>query len=126
MTTTRQEQDAKRRKDKPWRAWYSSPRWRGPAGRRTLQLRRIPWCEPCKVEGRSRPATIANHKIPHRGDPLLFWHGPLESTCKTCHDAMIQAAEHRGYRPGVDAEGWPIDPDHPFNRKARRAPALRS
>lgn len=118
MTTpARREADARRAKAKPWRSWYSSPRWRGPAGRRTVQLHDTPWCEPCKALGRSRPATVANHKIPHRGDPRLFWHGALESMCKTCHDKATQRAEIEGFRRDVDDDGFPTDPDHPFNRR---------
>jgi len=106
--------DAKRWKLNPWRAWYHTTAWRI---RRAAQLKRVPWCEPCKAEGRSRIARIANHNPPHNGDRHAFFHGPLESTCKDCHDGMIQKAEGRGFRPGIDAEGWPTDPDHPFNRR---------
>lgn len=116
-TEGRRSADARRAKAKPWRRWYSTKRWRL---RKAQQLARVPWCEPCKLLGRSRPATIPNHKIPHRGDPRLFWHGELESCCKPCHDAMIQAAEARGFRLDVGDDGWPIDPDHPFNRLEER------
>lgn len=111
--------DVKRAAEQPWRKWYSSARWRGPGGLRKRQLMRVPWCEPCKVMGRSTPATVVNHKVPHRGDPRLFWYGELESTCKNCHDQPIQRAENEGFRRDIDAEGWPVDPDHPFNRTRR-------
>lgn len=114
----RRDADARRRALKPWRNWYSLKKWKL---RRLAQLHRVPHCEPCKREGRSRPASIANHKKPHRGDPLLFWHGELESVCKPCHDSMIQKAEAAGFRPDIDADGWPTDPDHPFNRMEARA-----
>lgn len=105
--------DAQRWRSNPARAWYGTKAWKI---RRRAQLQRVPWCEPCKAEGKSRPATIANHNPPHRGDQRAFFHGPLESSCKTCHDGMIQRAETIGYRPGIDADGWPSDPAHPFNR----------
>jgi len=111
--------DAKRAAEQPWRKWYASARWRGPGGLRQRQLMRKPWCEPCKVMGRATRATVVNHKVPHRGDPRLFWYGELESTCKNCHDEAIQRAEAEGFRREIDADGWPVDPDHPFNRTRR-------
>lgn len=117
-TEARREADARRRRLKPWRKWYSTKKW---TMRRAAQKKKTPWCEPCKREGRSRPMTVANHKIPHRGDPWLFWHGELESVCTTCHNSMIQRAEAVGFRPDHDADGWPTDPAHPFNRMETRA-----
>lgn len=116
-TDQRRAYDQKRREEKPWRAWYKSPRWSGPGGRRQLQLAKIPWCEPCEKDGKATVATVVNHVIPHRGDPYLFWHGALESVCKHCHDSKIQSAEAAGFRPDLDDDGWPVDPAHPFNRK---------
>lgn len=118
MTSTRR-YERSRYADKPWRGWYNTKQWRGPAGRRTLQLQRVPWCEPCKRDGKATPATVANHVVPHRGDPLLFWHGRLESVCKECHDSRIQAAERAGFTRDLDDDGWPADPAHPFNRISR-------
>lgn len=118
-TSSRRDADAKREREKPWRAWYKTRRW---FRRRAKQLKAVPWCEPCKVMGMSRPAKIANHVVPHRGDPHLFWHGKLESTCKPCHDAAIQRAELEGFRRDVDLDGWPVDPNHPFNRKKEPRP----
>ena len=112
-TEARRSADHRRARAQPWRRWYATPRWRR---RRARQLKAVPWCEPCKALGMSRPATVANHKIPHRGDPHLFWHGELESCCKPCHDAAIQRAEAEGFRRDVDLDGWPVDPNHPFNR----------
>jgi 5-methylcytosine-specific restriction enzyme A len=106
--------DAKRRELKPWRRWYHTARWHV---MRDRQLGKISWCQPCKVEGRSRPATTANHKIPHRGDPELFWNGELESACDNCHNSFIQQAEARGFRSSIGEDGWPLDPAHPFNGK---------
>lgn len=110
---SRRQADAKRRKNLPWRKWYQTPAWRI---RRAQQLARVPWCEPCKRMGKSRPATVANHNPPHGGDRQAFFHGPLESACENCHNQAIQAAEGRGFQLGVDDDGWPTDPAHPFNR----------
>ena len=111
---SRQDADAKRAREKPWRAWYSTRAWKR---RRRDQLFCIPWCEPCKAQGRSRRARVANHNPPHRGDRWAFFHGPLESVCKPCHDSAIQRAENEGFRRDVDDDGWPSDPAHPFNRR---------
>lgn len=62
-------------------------------------------------------ATVANHKIPHKGDESLFFdRNNLESTCKTCHDGPIQSEERRGYSSEIGGDGWPVDPKHPSNQ----------
>lgn len=110
------ERDRKRQQSQPSRRWYASRAWKH---RRAVQLRRVPWCEPCKAMGKSRPATVANHNPPHREDRTAFFHGPLESCCSDCHDGMVQQAEGRGFRASIDRDGWPTDPAHPFNRERR-------
>lgn len=76
-----------------------------------------PLCAMCQAEGRITPATVVDHRRPHKGDPALFWdpdnHQPL---CKPHHDGAKQREEHRGYRQGTDADGRPTDPNHPWNR----------
>lgn len=114
---SRKAADRKRAEQKPFRKWYASKAWKL---RRARQLNAVPYCEPCKRAGRSRPATVANHKVPHRGDRHLFFDGELESTCKECHDSAIQRAELEGFSREVDADGWPVDPRHPFNRRRDR------
>jgi 5-methylcytosine-specific restriction protein A len=119
---SRKAADQKRRDTQPWRKWYFTKAWKL---RRKRQLDRVAWCEPCKRAGRSRPATIANHKIPHRGDRELFFRGELESACKQCHDQAIQREELEGFSREVsDADGWPADPRHPFNRAAKVKPGM--
>ena len=46
------------------------PRWRR-ARRRFLA--RHPLCVACGAAGRLEPATVVDHVVPHRGDPVLFW-----------------------------------------------------
>lgn len=111
---SRKAADTKRRKTMPWRKWYATPAWRI---RRAKQLAATPWCEPCAAQGRTRKATVANHKEPHRGDREKFDHGPLESTCSNCHDQAIQRAEIEGFQRLIGEDGFPTDPDHPFNRR---------
>lgn len=105
-----------------WRAWYNTPRWRV---MRDKQLGKTPWCEPCKAEGRSRPANTVNHKVAHHGDPELFWNGELESACENCHNQGIQRAEREGFRRHLDEDGWPVDQEHPFNQASGGQPHKR-
>lgn len=114
---SRRAADRKRADEQPWRRWYFTNRWKA---RRLAQLGRVPWCEPCKAAGRSRPATVADHDPPHRGDEHAFFHGPLKSLCDTCHSSAKQREEREGFSRALDpSTGWPTDPRHPFNRTVR-------
>ncbi len=63
----------------------------------------------CEAEGIATPATIANHKVAHRGDPELFWHGELNSMCKRHHDSDQQSIEKGGKpKQRIGMDGWPI------------------
>lgn len=87
--------------------------------RRAEQLRKHPLCALCmKTRGEVRAATVADHITPHRGDPKLFA-GPLQSLCKPCHDSYKQELETTGHVRGCDLNGYPIDPNHPWNVEAR-------
>ena len=93
--------------------WYKLARWRR---KRHAQLTAEPLCAYCLQDKRLTPATVADHVQPHKGDPELFWHGKLQSLCKTHHDATKQRTERRGYSTACDINGWPTDPRHPANR----------
>lgn len=98
------------------RRWYGLARWRK---RRVEQLAREPWCASCVNIGRRTPATVADHIEPHRGDEAKFWTGALQSLCLSCHNRHKQSVE-RGGSPllaGCDADGWPLDRRHWWNRK---------
>ena len=97
---------------------YHLARWKGPQGRRTIQLRDFPLCAKCEARGVTKLATVADHVIPHRGDDALFRAGELQSLCKRCHDKLKQAEELHGYHSELDASGWPSDPRHPSNAGA--------
>ena len=59
-------------------------RWRSA---RKRYLVRHPLCALCWKEGKTVPATVVDHVIPHRGDPRLFWdEGNWQPLCKGCHD----------------------------------------
>lgn len=50
-------------------------------------LRRNPVCVKCMEQGRYTIATVVDHIIPHRGDPVLMWdENNWQALCKSCHD----------------------------------------
>lgn len=54
-----------------------------------------PLCEFCLHRGRVEPATVADHDLPHGGDPELFWANTFTALCKFDHDstkARLEAA----------------------------------
>ncbi len=85
--------DADRRANSPARGWYKLAVWRR---RREDQLDREPLCRRCFSQGIITEATVANHVKPHRGNWELFINGELESSCKPCHDGVIQSEERAG------------------------------
>lgn len=97
-----------------YRDWYNKARW---AKRSRAQRRAYPLCEMCLLDQRICRADVADHVIPHRGDEKLFWEGELQSLCKICHDKSKRFQELRGYKPDIGIDGWPLDKNHPANRK---------
>jgi 5-methylcytosine-specific restriction protein A len=80
----------------PWRAWYGTQRWR--VLRREVFLRDGYICQRTGVLAAGQyPAPdspVANHKVPHRGDPALFWDiNNIETVTKLVHDSLIQIEE---------------------------------
>lgn len=100
-----------------WTHLYKNARW---LKRRARQLAEHPLCGLCLDQrGVVRPATVADHVTPHRGDPVLF-EGALQSLCQACHSGVKQAMESGGVVRGCDAEGRPLDPGHPWNTRGGR------
>src|SRR5262245_29953476 len=97
----------------PWDVWYSRKRWRR---RSDAQLREHPLCAMCLKEGKVVPASVADHVIPHHGDPNLFWQGELQSLCTMHHSSSKRFEELRGYTRDIGVDGWPVDPRHPANK----------
>ncbi|KEP68408.1 hypothetical protein DL1_11885 [Thioclava dalianensis] len=84
-----------RRESKPWRAWYSTARWQ----KLSLKVRVAAnfTCVRCHRLAIGKGQSIADHKIPHRGDAALFWdEGNLQCLCKACHDGAKQREESAG------------------------------
>ena len=72
----------------------------------------------CELLGRITAATVVDHKIPHKGDPQLFWDETnWQSLCAPCHDSHKQSQERTGSMRGACADGMPIDPAHPWHDK---------
>jgi hypothetical protein len=46
---------------------------------------------------------VADHVVPHRGDPDLFWQGALQSLCATCHSLRKQSQEKGGQKHLIGA-----------------------
>jgi 5-methylcytosine-specific restriction protein A len=70
------------------------PRWRRA---RATYLARHPLCVPCASAGRLARATVVDHVVPHRGDPVLFWDETnWAPTCKPCHDAKTAREDRWG------------------------------
>jgi 5-methylcytosine-specific restriction protein A len=95
--------------------FYSTARWRR---RRDAQIAAEPRCQACLQERRLSPATVADH-IERATDEQSFWTGRLQSLCTTHHQAKRQAeSKGQAWKPkmGCDANGWPIDPQHEWNR----------
>lgn len=112
MNDSRAGARARGRRGEAWRRWYSTQRWRA---RRKAQLASEPLCRMCGARGTLTAATVADHVVPHRGDYDLFWNGELQSLCASHHSSAKQSIEVRGFSKEVDANGWPIDPQHPAN-----------
>jgi hypothetical protein len=44
-------------------------------------------------QDRITAATVCDHVHPHRGDEVLFFSGPFQSLCETCHNSAKQREE---------------------------------
>jgi 5-methylcytosine-specific restriction protein A len=56
-----------------------------------------PFCEDCEAEGRLEAATIVDHRVPHLGDPVLFWdQSSWRGLCRTHHNRKT-ATEDGGF-----------------------------
>lgn len=63
-------------------------------------LQTHPLCEECMKHGVYTAATVVDHIVPHRGDPVLFWNqSNWQALCKRCHDKKTgQEDSHPVYR----------------------------
>ncbi|RWR08487.1 HNH endonuclease [Sinirhodobacter populi] len=85
-----------------YRPWYKLARWCAkPNGLRwRVLVRDMFTCKRCGFMSRHPQASdmVADHKHPHRGDPVLFWsEGNVECICKACHDGEKQREDRRAF-----------------------------
>jgi 5-methylcytosine-specific restriction protein A len=83
----------------PWRGWYKLKRWA--VLRLEVFVRDEYRCQRtgvlCAGKHPAPDSPVANHKIPHRGDPVLFWDpNNIETVTKAVHDSIIQSEERAG------------------------------
>lgn len=96
---------------------YTTQRWQR---LRKLKLRDKPLCEFCLQVGRIEPANVVDHKIPIKagGEPYPPF-DKLTSLCASCHNEKTrceQIGEDYSIK-GCDVFGYPLDPNHPWNRE---------
>jgi 5-methylcytosine-specific restriction protein A len=76
--------------------------------------RQQPLCVKCLEQGRVREWTQLDHKraLTNGG---TYEDSNLQGLCDECHDAKTR--EDLGHKPSgrCDANGMPIDPNHPWN-----------
>lgn len=90
----------------------NSARWRV---LRASVLAREPLCRHCHARGVVTLATDVDHAS---GDPSDNRPENLQPLCHECHSRKT-ARERHGLPadiPGCDADGWPANPAHPWNR----------
>ena len=93
VNDNKKDYDARRRKQKPWRALYKTTDWQR---LRKLKLNQQPLCESCLQRGALTTATVVHHIRKHEGDPGLFFDpGNLSRVCKRCHDGPLQINERK-------------------------------
>lgn len=89
-----------------WHNLYKLARWQR---LREWQLRHNPLCVFCLEQDLAVPATVVDHKIPHKGDLTLFWDTDnLQSLCKRHHDSDKQKIE-KNDNPEIGLDGWPVE-----------------
>ncbi len=81
---TRLFEGTKRKASAEYNSLYHTRRWRD---MRLVFLAEHPCCAMCGA-----PASIVDHKQPHRGDEELFYsEANLQALCKSCHSAKTLA-----------------------------------
>lgn len=80
----------------PWRDWYKTARWQRLRGH--ILKRDMYTCQRTGIlligKHPAPNSPVANHKQPHRGDPVLFWDPDnIETIAKSVHDSEVQREE---------------------------------
>ena len=78
------------KRETPSQRGYDS-RWRKA---RKLFLKANQLCVTCLADDRVTKATVVDHIVPHRGDPVLFWdESNWQALCKRCHDRKTMTTD---------------------------------
>ena len=80
---------------------------------RAAKLEHDPLCVDCYKRGRLTVATDVDHI---NNDATDNSPDNLQSLCHECHSRKTQADMGKRVSAGCDANGQPLDPDHPWNR----------
>ncbi|MCL4848731.1 MAG: HNH endonuclease [Acidobacteria bacterium] len=86
-----------------------------------------PWCARCDRAGQLRRATMTDHIVPHKGDPVRFWDETnWQPLCGRCN--RQKAVEHEGGfgRPRTDAATRPGGIKSLAGRVAQTTPVHRA
>jgi 5-methylcytosine-specific restriction protein A len=100
---------------------YTTQRWQR---LRKLKLQERPLCGACLQVGRIESAVVVDHRVRIKGggDPFPAL-DQLASLCARCHNTKTraeQAGEENWLVKGCDVFGYPLDPNHPWNRERSR------
>ena len=98
LKSTRAIRDTRYSADATVRSWYKSERWQ--RLRLEVFVRDLYTCqrsgELCIGKHPAPNSPVANHKVPHHGDPELFWNiNNIETVTKAVHDSLIQSEERK-------------------------------
>ena len=72
-----------------------------------------PLCQHCLDRGVIEPATEVDHVD---NDPTDNRPEALQSLCKPCHSRKTQRDRGHKVAMGCDADGYPLDPDHDWQK----------
>jgi 5-methylcytosine-specific restriction endonuclease McrA len=105
--------DRYRSTTEPWRAWYTSRRWR--SLRWSVLVDACFTCNSCQRVVVPSSQAVCDHKVPHRGDARLFWDRfNLQCLCKPCHDSVKQREDRiRGTGGWVNRSNRPLSANPP-------------
>lgn len=109
--------DRYRADTQPWRQWYRTSRWQ--KLRWSVLTEQLFTCQNSNCKRVIVPSSeaVADHVVPHRGDPRLFWdRSNLQCLCKPCHDSAKQREER------MEAMGGRVNPPNERFRPDLRAP----
>ena len=80
---------------------------------RAVILGERPLCQHCLDRGVIEPATEVDHV---NNDPTDNRPEALQSLCKPCHSRKTQRDMGHKVAMGCDADGYPLDPDHDWQK----------